>query len=42
VLGVNPHAGDEGLIGDEEETIIKHAIKEAKNNNMMIIGPYMR
>jgi 4-hydroxythreonine-4-phosphate dehydrogenase len=40
VLGLNPHAGDEGLIGNEEETIIKPAIKEAKNNNMLIIGPY--
>jgi 4-hydroxythreonine-4-phosphate dehydrogenase len=40
VLGLNPHAGDEGLIGNEEETIIKPAIKEAKNNNMMVIGPF--
>ena len=40
VLGLNPHAGDEGLIGNEEETIIKPAIKEAKNNNMIVIGPY--
>jgi len=40
VLGLNPHAGDEGLVGNEEETIIKPAIKEAKNNNMMVIGPF--
>ncbi len=40
VLGLNPHAGDEGLIGTEEETIIKPAIKEAKQNNMMVYGPY--
>jgi len=40
VLGLNPHAGDEGLIGKEEETIIKPAIKEAKNNNMLVVGPY--
>ncbi len=40
VLGLNPHAGDEGLIGPEEENIIKPAIKEAKNNNMLVIGPY--
>jgi 4-hydroxythreonine-4-phosphate dehydrogenase len=40
VLGLNPHAGDEGLIGTEEETIIKPAIKEAKNNNLLVIGPY--
>ena len=39
VLGLNPHAGDEGLIGTEEETIIKPAIKDAKNN-MLVFGPY--
>ncbi|MCX6317469.1 MAG: 4-hydroxythreonine-4-phosphate dehydrogenase PdxA [Bacteroidetes bacterium] len=40
VLGLNPHAGDEGLIGPEEENIIKPAIKEAKNHNMLVVGPY--
>ncbi len=40
VLGLNPHAGDEGLIGKEEENIIKPAIKEAKQNNLLVIGPY--
>ena len=40
VLGLNPHAGDEGLIGKEEETIIKPAIKEAKQNNMIVTGPF--
>jgi 4-hydroxythreonine-4-phosphate dehydrogenase len=39
VLGLNPHAGDEGLIGKEEEEIIKPAIKDAKRN-MMVFGPY--
>ena len=40
VLGLNPHAGDEGLIGNEEENIIKPAIREAKNSNMIVVGPY--
>ncbi|OYU57236.1 MAG: 4-hydroxythreonine-4-phosphate dehydrogenase PdxA [Chitinophagaceae bacterium BSSC1] len=39
VLGLNPHAGDEGLIGAEEETIIKPAIKDAKQS-MLVFGPY--
>jgi len=39
VLGLNPHAGDEGLIGNEEEQIIKPAIKEAKQN-ILVFGPY--
>jgi 4-hydroxythreonine-4-phosphate dehydrogenase len=40
VLGLNPHAGDEGLIGKEEETIIKPAIKEVKQNNLIVTGPF--
>jgi 4-hydroxythreonine-4-phosphate dehydrogenase len=40
VLGLNPHAGDEGLIGNEEEQIIKPAIKEAKQHNMVVMGPF--
>jgi len=39
VLGLNPHAGDEGLIGKEEETIIKPAVKEAKHNQL-VMGPF--
>jgi len=39
VLGLNPHAGDEGLIGSEEEDIIKPAIKDAKHN-MLVYGPF--
>jgi len=39
VLGLNPHAGDEGLIGNEEETIIKPAILEAKKD-ILVYGPY--
>jgi 4-hydroxythreonine-4-phosphate dehydrogenase len=40
VLGLNPHAGDEGLIGKEEQEVIKPAIMDAKNNNMLVFGPY--
>ncbi len=40
VLALNPHAGDEGLIGTEEEEIIKPAIREAKQHNMLVMGPY--
>lgn len=39
VLGLNPHAGDEGLIGREEEDILKPAIKDAKHS-MLVFGPY--
>lgn len=40
VLGLNPHAGDEGLVGTEEEEIIKPAIKEAKHKDIFCFGPY--
>ncbi len=40
VLGLNPHAGDNGVIGSEEEDYIKPALKEAKNNGVLAAGPY--
>ena len=40
VLGLNPHAGDEGLLGKEEEEIILPAIKEAKNKKVLCFGPF--
>jgi 4-hydroxythreonine-4-phosphate dehydrogenase len=40
VLGLNPHAGEEGLLGDEENNIIIPAIKEMKSKNMLVFGPY--
>ncbi|HMO61336.1 MAG TPA: 4-hydroxythreonine-4-phosphate dehydrogenase PdxA [Ferruginibacter sp.] len=40
VLGLNPHAGDDGLVGKEEEDIIKPAVKEAKHKDIFCFGPY--
>ena len=40
VLGLNPHAGDEGLIGDEEITIIRPAIAAAKQKNILAFGVF--
>ncbi len=40
ILGLNPHAGDEGLIGKEEIEVIKPAIQEAKQKGMLCFGPY--
>ncbi len=40
VLGLNPHAGEEGLLGEEEEKIIKPAIRELKDHNKYVFGPY--
>ena len=40
VLGLNPHAGDEGLVGKEEEEIIRPAVIEARKNDLLVFGPY--
>lgn len=40
VLGLNPHAGDEGLIGQEEIQQIAPAINQAKTNGILAFGPY--
>lgn len=40
VLGLNPHAGDEGAIGSEEEEIIRPAVVEAKKKGVMALGPF--
>jgi 4-hydroxythreonine-4-phosphate dehydrogenase len=40
VLGLNPHAGDGGLIGDEEELVLKPVIADLKNRGKLIYGPF--
>lgn len=40
VLGLNPHAGDEGVIGDEEQKIIIPALKKADEEGILCFGPY--
>lgn len=40
VLGLNPHAGEEGLLGNEEESIIAPAMKQADNEGIICVGPY--
>ncbi|MBI3794523.1 MAG: 4-hydroxythreonine-4-phosphate dehydrogenase PdxA [Nitrospinae bacterium] len=39
VCGLNPHAGDGGLFGDEEERIISPAIKKARGMGINAVGP---
>lgn len=40
VMGLNPHAGDEGLLGEEDQSIVTPAIEEAKEMGIMALGPY--
>jgi 4-hydroxythreonine-4-phosphate dehydrogenase len=39
VAGLNPHAGEDGLFGDEEKTTIGPAIEAARAEGMVVIGP---
>lgn len=39
VLGLNPHSGDQGVIGTEEQDFIKPAITEALENEIICVGP---
>lgn len=40
VLALNPHAGDNGLIGEEETNIIRPAIAKAQEQGIWAFGPY--
>lgn len=40
VLGLNPHAGDGGLIGKEEKEVIAPTISKAQENGILAYGPY--
>ncbi len=40
VLGLNPHAGDGGAIGSEEETILRPAIEAGKAAGVQVMGPF--
>tara|TARA_B100001564_G_scaffold173187_1_gene145718 strand:- start:10518 stop:11555 length:1038 start_codon:yes stop_codon:yes gene_type:complete len=40
ILGLNPHAGDNGLIGNQDEKIIKPVIEKLKKENNSVFGPF--
>ena len=40
VLGLNPHAGENGLLGEEETRIISPVINEMKENGHLVFGPF--
>ncbi|QJD79290.1 4-hydroxythreonine-4-phosphate dehydrogenase PdxA [Spirosoma rhododendri] len=40
VLGLNPHAGEEGLLGNEEQDIIKPLLNDLRNKGQLVFGPY--
>jgi 4-hydroxythreonine-4-phosphate dehydrogenase len=40
VMGLNPHAGDNGLLGKEENEVIIPSIKKANDEGILALGPY--
>ncbi len=40
LLGLNPHSGDNGIIGTEEKDFINNTVKELFDENIIIYGPY--
>ena len=40
LLGINPHAGDGGLLGNEENDIVNPAIEQAHNEGFLVFGPF--
>jgi 4-hydroxythreonine-4-phosphate dehydrogenase len=40
VLGLNPHAGEEGLLGKEEQEIIMPLLEDLRSKGLLIFGPY--
>ena len=40
VLGINPHNGDHGVIGSEDDTVLRPALDEIYKNGTLVYGPY--
>lgn len=40
VLGINPHSGDHGVIGKEDEEILKPTIQKIRDKGDLVFGPY--
>jgi 4-hydroxythreonine-4-phosphate dehydrogenase len=40
VLGINPHTGDNGVIGDEDDAILRPTLKKIREEGKLVFGPY--
>ncbi|WP_111308924.1 4-hydroxythreonine-4-phosphate dehydrogenase PdxA [Confluentibacter sediminis] len=40
VLGINPHTGDHGVIGNEDDTIMRPTLNKLKESGQLVYGPY--
>ena len=39
-MGINPHTGDNGVIGNEDDTIMRPTLDNLRNNGKTVFGPY--
>lgn len=40
VLGINPHTGDNGVIGKEDDMVLRPTLENIRNNGKIVLGPY--
>lgn len=40
ILGINPHTGDHGVIGKEDDTILRPTLQKIKEEGKLVFGPY--
>jgi 4-hydroxythreonine-4-phosphate dehydrogenase len=40
LLGINPHSGDNGVIGKEDEEVLKPVIRKLADDGLLVFGPY--
>jgi len=40
ILGINPHSGDNGVIGKEDEEVLKPVIRQMSDEGLLVFGPY--
>jgi 4-hydroxythreonine-4-phosphate dehydrogenase len=40
VLGINPHTGDNGVIGTEDDTVLRPTLKKIRETGKLVYGPY--
>ena len=40
ILGINPHTGDNGIIGKEDDEILRPTLKKIKEQGKLVFGPY--
>lgn len=40
LLGINPHSGDNGIIGKEDDEVLKPVLKELSDSGHLVYGPY--